>query len=204
MWRPEYADYPAHREVVSWYRDGKPSSWSEPPRLWPKFQRTTQILLKECPPPAYVLDLGCFTGYFLRQLATCGYRGFGLDLQSELMAGLHGLCASGGPLDFGFGCVENVGERFPPGTFDAVVALDVWEHLLDDHRAGDAVDRVLRPGGTVVVHVPRADDSAEHLRSYASLESAQRVGDRWGLCTVDDCEDEHGRSTWLVSVRKPL
>lgn len=199
MWRPEYEAYPAHREVVSWYRDGKPSTWSEPPYLWPKFVDVTNHLLDHCPPPAYLLDVGCFTGYFLRHLAALGYRGVGVDLQAELMGALHEMVRYGSPLDFRFCSAESVADLYPEGTFDAVVALDVLEHVLDVDRALSAMDRVLRPGGTWIVHLPREDrDSAEHLRSYAELADVQAVGARWRDCTVHSGLDEWGRRTWLV------
>lgn len=203
MWRPAYDTYPDQRQLVSWYRDGKPSVWSEPSSLWPKFRQVTNILLERCPPPAVVLDVGCFTGYFLRHLSTLGYTGFGIDLQADLMRGLHETCRYGGPLDFAFCAAENIASVRPPASCDAILALDVMEHTLDERRCLDAFDHVLRHGGCVCFHVPRYDDDAvEHVRSYADPDDAKRLGARWGVSELLECTDEHGRATWLIVAQK--
>ncbi len=44
---------------------------------------------------------------------------------------------------------------FPAGSFDRVIAAEVLEHIPDDRRAIDELARVLRPGGTMAVTVPR-------------------------------------------------
>lgn len=44
---------------------------------------------------------------------------------------------------------------FASGTFDRVIAAEVLEHIPDDRRAIAELVRVLRPGGTMAVTVPR-------------------------------------------------
>ena len=44
---------------------------------------------------------------------------------------------------------------FPDGTFDAVILSEVLEHIPDDRHAIAEVARILRPGGTLAVTVPR-------------------------------------------------
>lgn len=44
---------------------------------------------------------------------------------------------------------------FPDASFDRVVAAEVLEHLPDDERAMAELTRVLRPGGSIAVTVPR-------------------------------------------------
>jgi SAM-dependent methyltransferase len=44
---------------------------------------------------------------------------------------------------------------FPDGEFDRVVAAEVLEHIPDDEAAIAELARVLRPGGTMAVTVPR-------------------------------------------------
>lgn len=54
---------------------------------------------------------------------------------------------------------------FESGSFDAVVAQGVLEHVIDPHRAAEEIHRVLKPGGLVFsttpfvlgVHLPVAD-----------------------------------------------
>jgi SAM-dependent methyltransferase len=44
---------------------------------------------------------------------------------------------------------------FPDASFDRVIAAEVLEHIPDDRRAIAELARVLRPGGTMAVTVPR-------------------------------------------------
>jgi SAM-dependent methyltransferase len=44
---------------------------------------------------------------------------------------------------------------FPPASFDRVIAAEVLEHIHDDRVAIAELTRVLRPGGTMAVTVPR-------------------------------------------------
>jgi SAM-dependent methyltransferase len=68
------------------------------------------------------------------------------------------------------------GTRLPfrPGTFDAVVASDVLEHIEDDRTAISEIARVLRPGGTAIISVPahpwlysEHDAALHHVRRYS-------------------------------------
>lgn len=42
-----------------------------------------------------------------------------------------------------------------PASFDLITALDVLEHIVDDRGAARDLWRALKPGGTLLVHVPR-------------------------------------------------
>ena len=44
---------------------------------------------------------------------------------------------------------------FADGTFDRIITSEVLEHIGDDRRAISELTRVLRPGGTMAVTVPR-------------------------------------------------
>ncbi len=44
---------------------------------------------------------------------------------------------------------------FPDGSFDRVICSEVLEHIPDDRAAMSELARVLRPGGTMAVTVPR-------------------------------------------------
>ncbi len=77
------------------------------------------------------------------------------------------------------------GVSFADGSFDAVVMVNVLEHIADDVGTAALVDRLLRPGGTFVVFVPalpfiygRLDDRVGHVRRYdrVTLRRAMSTG----------------------------
>jgi len=99
-------------------------------------------------PPARVLDAGCGWGVTLEALERRGYRATGLDVSRQA---LDRLDRPGRPL------IEADLTRPVPETaepFDAVLALDVIEHLDDDRGAVARLGALARPGGVVIVSVP--------------------------------------------------
>jgi SAM-dependent methyltransferase len=81
---------------------------------------------------------------------------------------------------------------FRAGAFDLAVALDVVEHLPDDHPALLELDRVARPGGHVALTVPAFpglwsgfDVAVGHHRRYRAAD-LRRATLAAGLQPVDD------------------
>lgn len=120
------------------------------------------------PPGARVLDVGCGTGANAPVLGAGGRFAVGLDRSAtplRLADAERGhdvrVRADAGALPFA------------DGAFDLVVALDVLEHLDDDHAAARELLRVLRPGAPLIVFVPALrilwglqDDVSHHRRRY--------------------------------------
>jgi SAM-dependent methyltransferase len=52
-------------------------------------------------------------------------------------------------------CGDALHLPFPDATFDRVICSEVLEHVPDDRRAMTEIRRILRPGGTAAVTVPR-------------------------------------------------
>ncbi|HEX6247900.1 MAG TPA: class I SAM-dependent methyltransferase [Nocardioidaceae bacterium] len=82
---------------------------------------------------------------------------------------------------------------FPDGTFDVVAAFDVIEHCEPEDLAVSELERVLRPGGRLLVSVPAYqwawsdhDVRAGHQRRYTRrriVAAAERAGLRIGRAT---------------------
>jgi SAM-dependent methyltransferase len=123
---------------------------------------------------ARVLDVGCGTGANGPVLGETGRFAVGIDA-SAIPLGLtprgHAARLRG----------DAAALPFAEGSFDAVVALDVLEHLDDDRAAARELSRVLKPGGAMIVFVPALrilwglqDEVSHHRRRYtkASLRGA--------------------------------
>ena len=71
--------------------------------------------------------------------------------------------------------VQGSGDSLPfrSGSFDAVLAFEILEHVEHDQQVLDEIARVLRPGGIVAVSVPlhealwsELDEACAHVRRY--------------------------------------
>jgi SAM-dependent methyltransferase len=91
-----------------------------------------------------ILDLGCGKGRFASRLRECGASVVGLDLSAAMLASARGLDRVRGSV-----------RRLPiaEGTFDAIVALEVFEHLPVTAVGAvlDEVRRVLKPEGRLAI-----------------------------------------------------
>lgn len=114
-----------------------------------------------------VLDFGCGSGLFVTELAEHGYQAYGLDISEEAVK--FGLLQGRRNL----GVIDAHKINFPDNTFDAVFGMAVLEHLEDESWALQEIQRVLRPGGVVILMVPAymflwgvQDEVAHHYRRY--------------------------------------
>lgn len=93
-----------------------------------------------------VLDLGCAGGFMAEAMAARGARVTGIDPAAEAIAAARAHAdASGLPIRYDVGVGEAL--PYPDAQFDAVVCVDVLEHVADLPRVLSEVARTLRPGG---------------------------------------------------------
>lgn len=120
-----------------------------------------------------MLDLGCGDGRHVRATRHMGgVFGVALDLGEKEVTGTAASLreldrlptATGGtrPDAGAWGVVRGSGYTLPFAThaFDCVIISEVLEHLRDDDAALRELSRVLRPGGTLAVSVPREGPEA--------------------------------------------
>jgi len=122
-----------------------------------------------------VLDLGCGTGVVLRELSSWA-RPVGLDMSEKAL----GYCRQRNLTDLVQG--DGVKLPFAEESFDAIIGLDIFEHIEDDRAAFAESFRVLRPGGIVVLSVPAFkslwgphDVALHHFRRYRAPEVRERL-----------------------------
>jgi SAM-dependent methyltransferase len=118
------------------------------------------------PDGARLLDVGCGTGGTMDRLRDFG-EVWGLDTEPLALE----LCRERGHTNLVQASATEM--PFPDNHFDGIVALDVLEHIDDHEGAAREIQRVLKPGGTLVVTVPayqslwsRHDVALHHQRRY--------------------------------------
>ena len=93
-----------------------------------------------------VLDLGCAGGFMAEALALRGANVTGIDPAADAIDAARAHAKEGG-LRIGYDV--GMGEALPydDASFDAVVCVDVLEHVSDLHMVLAQIARTLRPGG---------------------------------------------------------
>jgi SAM-dependent methyltransferase len=99
-------------------------------------------------PPARVLDVGCGWGVTLEALEARGFRAVGMDVSRRTLDELD----RPGRRLIEADLTRPMAPDIP--AHDAVLALDVIEHLDDDAAAVGRLASLTKPGGYVVVSVP--------------------------------------------------
>ena len=132
-----------------------------------------RVALRELPPGARVLDIGTHDGALFR---LTGAGGVGIDPNVPEAAAPPGVTLVQGmfPADL---------PTLPDGSFDAVTALAVVEHVPDDELAAwaAALGRLMAPSGKLIITVPSpAVDTILHvlmrLHLVAGMEAHQHHG----------------------------
>lgn len=117
-----------------------------------------------------VLDLGCGGGFMAEALAERGARVTGLDPATRAIAAAREHAAARGlEIRYHVGSGEKM--DYPDASFDAVVCVDVLEHVRDLDRVLANVARVLRPGGRLFFDTINRNA----LSRFAAITMAERV-----------------------------
>jgi SAM-dependent methyltransferase len=125
------------------------------------------------------LEIGCGTGYVLKGISDCnpGMNITGTDIFSEALPTAEERLA--GKANF----IQTNALHLPfRDEFDVIGAFDVIEHIEEDVMAMHELYKALKPGGSVLITVPRhmflwsdVDTTAHHKRRYGSAEFRRKV-----------------------------
>lgn len=101
-----------------------------------------------------VLEIGCSEGHTLEWLKKSGYCSWTAGV--ELYADLHPDIQS---IDKFYKIdIEKELPDIPLGTIDLILCLDVLEHLVNPWEAVRKIDRLLKPGGQLIISVPNVQN----------------------------------------------
>lgn len=154
-------------------------------------RRAVDFIEKHVPAGGTTLDVGCFDGFFVRQLHDRGFDAHGVDFNRTAIAW--------GARQFGLddriaGCAvaDLLNEK---RRFDVVTMFEVIEHLDDfDPVLRDCV-ALLKPGGYLVISAPNSEmswrpplDYPPHHLSRFSPRSLRSMALRFGLDPVSSAE----------------
>lgn len=128
-WNEIAADYDRWKRKNTYYYDG-----------------LKRLLSQHVAPGLDVLDIGCGTGELLAHVKPA--RGVGVDSSPEMVARGQ---AKHPQLAFVVASAEHL---TLPQRFDAVLMMDILEHLSDPWAALSRVPALLKPGGRVVMTTP--------------------------------------------------
>ncbi len=108
-----------------------------------------ELLKRECPPPACILEGGMGSGNNLLVLKQYGYKVSGLDQMQESVD----RCRSFGITEVQ---VQDLQQSWTieNGKYDLVVLLDVIEHCQNPVQVLHHAKQALRPGGKIIITVP--------------------------------------------------
>ncbi len=98
-----------------------------------------------------VLDAGCGDGWFTSELHKRGFEVVGMDISGSA---LEVACRRFPHLALQRYPLDRRGWPFRTGQFDAVFASEVVEHIYDVGTMFAEMNRVLRPGGLVIITTP--------------------------------------------------
>lgn len=135
-------------------------------------------LNKNCKKPI-LLEIGCSSGYFLKDLKDKfgNAEVVGADVVSQPLFNLAQQLPNTPLLQF-----DLLECPLPDNCLDAVIMLNVLEHIEDDFKALKQVFRILKPNGVLILEVPAGpelydiyDEQLKHFRRYSSDELQKKI-----------------------------
>ena len=114
--------------------------------------------------------------------------------------------------------VDDLTDLQSAGPFDLILSVDVMEHIEDDRAVFRHFQRVLRPGGHVIINTPsdqggsdvQAEDEegfiGEHVRDGYNREALERKLRDAGLEPVKSVYTygEYGSTAWRWLIKRPM
>jgi len=117
--------------------------------------RINQALSLLTPPYESILEVGYGSGILLPTLASIGRTVYGIDLDSDPARVKFNLVKVGVSASLLRGDISHT--NYTDNSFDLIVAISVFEHILEPEPAINEIFRLLKPNGDFLVGMPRVD-----------------------------------------------
>lgn len=149
--------------------------------LWASLDASTRdLLIKHLVRGSSILDVGVGLGRVLAGVPQ--FDRYGVDISLDYLRKAR---------EAGVAVAQARVEALPfaDSSFDAVMACDVLEHVLDLHQSCSELIRVLKPGGTLIVRVPFKECLDVYLRNdlpyeFVHLRNFDEASLRLNFCKV--------------------
>ena len=133
-----------HGRFLAEHGAGEIWNWESPAGKL-RWARRVKMLSGHLKPEMTVLELGCGTGYFTRELARSGADIVAIDVSPELLEIARTNCSAP---NVRYEIQNAYALTYSNATFDSVVGSSVLHHL-EIEEAVREIYRVLKPGGTI-------------------------------------------------------
>lgn len=127
-----------------------------------------------------VLDFGYGSGLLFPSLARFSGNLYGIDLVSDPILVQSILDKINIKADLKKGDISDAG--YPSEYFDLIVCFSVFEHISDPDTILSEMYRILKPGGQLLVGMPRVDKSMEKLFTFIGYKNIEQ----FHVCTHVD------------------
>jgi len=137
---------------------------------WFQYTQALAISFLDLQPKSKVLDVGCGTGYAVLKLASILSEGeaCGIDISSEMIERARTKIPDilEGKVEFRQASSDNI--PYPNAAFDHVLCTNSFHHYPDPIKTLKEIQRVLKPGGQIVI-VENASDLSWYTWAWDRL-----------------------------------
>ena len=134
------------------------------------------LVFKNIKKGSLVMDFGCNYGHAVKLLGDKGYESFGVDVSRE---------AVNYGRSININDISLISEKdIQNNSLDAVISMDVLEHIDNDKETLEYIWSKLKPGGLMIVTVPAfmflwgvQDEISHHFRRYKLSELLYLAGE---------------------------
>jgi SAM-dependent methyltransferase len=144
---------------------GAYSSYDEE-RLWPAFEDMVRKF-KNIMPPKRILDIGCAKGFLVSALRMVGYNAMGIDISEYAVEQANDYVKP-------FLKTAELGKENLPydnNSFDVIICMGTLEYIPDQDFAVSEINRILKPGGTLLITTLESAPANDRYRVYAKTRS---------------------------------